>query len=508
MSVRDLLLAQAEIDRPGLRFENREWSWREVVAESTARASTLADLLDGDRPPHVGVLLDNVPEFAFTLGGAALGGQVVVGLNTTRRGPALADDIARTDCQFVLTDARSRALLPADLAVPVHDIDGPEWQSLVDRHRGIAAPDRVAADDDLLMLIFTSGTSGDAKAVRVTDVKVAFPGVMLTERFGLGPDDVVYVSMPMFHSNAIMAGWAVALAAGATVALERRFTASGFLPAVRRFGATYANYVGKPLAYVLATPEQPDDADNPLRVIFGNEANEGDIAEFARRFGCTVVDSYGSTENAVIVQRQPQMPPGALGWPLDGIKVLRPDGTETPDAEFDAKGRLTNADAAIGELVNTAGAGAFAGYYRDDAAEAERMRGGMYWSGDLAYRDADGWIYFAGRTGDWLRVDGENLATAPIERILLRHPAISEAAVYALPDRIGDKVACAVVLRGALTADDLWAFLGEQPDLSPKAWPSVVRVLDELPRTATNKVLKRSLRGLPDDVGITWRSES
>jgi fatty-acyl-CoA synthase len=504
VTVRDLLTALAEADRPGLRFEDQEWSWREVVAESAARFAALAGLLDPDRPPHVGVLLENVPEFAFTLGGAALGGQVVVGLNSTRRGSALAGDVNHTDCQLVLTEARLRDLLPADLAIPVYDVDGPEWQAVVDRHRGAAIPERAAGDDDLLMLIFTSGTSGDAKAVRITDVKVSFPGLMLAERFGIGPDDVVYMAMPMFHSNAIMAGWSVALATGATVALERKFTASGFLPAVRRFGATYANYVGKPLAYVLATPEKPDDADNPLRVMFGNEANEGDIAEFSRRFGCTVVDSYGSTENAVIVQRQPDMPPGSLGWPVDGVKVLRPDGTETPNAEFDAAGRLINADLAIGELVNTAGAGAFAGYYRDDAAEAERMRGGMYWSGDLAYRNADGWIYFAGRTGDWLRVDGENLATAPIERILLRHPAVSEAAVFAIPDRVGDKVACAMVLRGPLTADELWSFLDDQADLSPKAWPSVVRILDALPRTATNKVLKRELRDLPPELGTTW----
>jgi fatty-acyl-CoA synthase len=504
VTVRDLLTALADTDRPGLRFENREWSWRDVVAESATRAAVLAELLDERRPPHVAVLLDNVPEFAFTLGGAALGGQVVVGLNTTRRGAALAADLAHTDCQLVLTDAGLRDLLPPDLDVPTYDIDGPEWRELLTKHGGSVVPEGKVGPDDLLMLIFTSGTSGDPKAVRITHTKVAHPGGVLAERFGLGPDDVVYMAMPMFHSNAIMAGWAVALAAGATVALERKFSASGFLPAVRRFGATYANYVGKPLAYVLATPEGPDDADNPLRVMFGNEANERDIAEFARRFGCAVIDSYGSTENAVIVQRQPDMPPGSLGWPLDGVKVLRPDGTETPDAEFDATGRLANADAAIGELVNTAGAGAFAGYYRDDAAEADRMRGGMYWSGDLAYRDADGWIYFAGRTGDWLRVDGENLATAPIERILLRHPAISEAAVYAIPDRVGDKVGCALVLRGPLAADDLWSFLGTQPDLSAKAWPSEVRILDALPRTATNKVLKRALRDLPPELGETW----
>jgi fatty-acyl-CoA synthase len=128
----------------------------------------------------------------------------------------------------------------------------------------------------------------------------------------------------------------------------------------------------------------------------------------------------------------------------------------------------------------------------------------MYWSGDLAYRDSAGWIYFAGRTSDWLRVDGENLATAPIERILLRHPSVSEAAVFALPDRIGDKVACAIVLRDTLTHEEFWSFLAGQADLSPKAWPSVVRILDALPRTATNKVLKRELRDLPAELGATW----
>ncbi|HUP99701.1 MAG TPA: long-chain-fatty-acid--CoA ligase [Aeromicrobium sp.] len=504
MTVRDLLAAQAGSARPGLRFEDDQWTWGEVVGESATRAAVLDALLDAERPPHVGVLLENVPEFCFTLGGAALGGQVVVGLNTTRRGAALAADIDHTDCQIVLTDARLRELLPADLSIPVYDVDSADWQGLLAERKATDLPGHQPDPDDLLMLIFTSGTSGHPKSVRITDAKVSGPGLNLAERFGLGPDDVVYVAMPMFHSNAIMAGWAVGLAAAATVALERKFTASGFLPAVRRLGATYANYVGKPLAYVLATPEQPDDADNPLRVMFGNEANERDIDEFARRFGCTVVDSYGSSENAVIVQRRPDMPAGSLGWPMDGVQVLREDGTPTTDAEFDADGRLTNPDEAIGELVNTAGAGAFAGYYKDPDAEAERMRGGMYWSGDLAYRDAAGWIYFAGRTGDWLRVDGENMATAPIERILLRHPAVSEAAVYAVPDRVGDRVACALTLRERLSADDFWAFLTDQPDLSPKAWPSLVRILDELPRTATNKVLKRDLRDLPPDVGETW----
>ena len=227
-----------------------------------------------------------------------------------------------------------------------------------------------------------------------------------------------------------------------------KFSASSFLDDVRRYGATYMNYVGKPLAYILATPERDDDADNPLRVAFGNEANDKDIEEFARRFGVQVEDGFGSTENAVIVIREPGTPKGSIGKGADGVAIYNSDTvTECAVARFDADGALANADEAVGELVNTAGSGFFTGYYNDPEANAERMRHGMYWSGDLAYRDSDGWIYLAGRTADWMRVDGENLAAAPIERILLRRSSINRVAVYAVPDeRVGDQVMAAVVL--------------------------------------------------------------
>ncbi|MEV7398229.1 AMP-binding protein [Aeromicrobium sp. NPDC092404] len=509
MTIRDLLLDRAEQDTPALLTHDRSWTWRELVAEAASRATAVSELLDPARPAHVGLLMDNTPEMLLGLAAAGLGGHVAVGVNSTRRGDALLADLERADVQVLLTDATQHHLLD-DLeltGVRVVDTGGPEWRDLV-AHASAEPVAATPTDESLFMLIFTSGTSGRPKAVRITHEKVTVPGAYLSEKLGLGSDDVHYVAMPLFHSNAVMAGWAPALHNGAAVALREKFSASEFLSDVRRFGATYASYVGKPLTYVLATPPRPDDADNPLRFVFGNEAGDRDIRAFGERFGCHVIDGFGSTENAVIVSRIEGTPPGALGWPADGVAVLDPETlAECPRAVVDADGRVANLEECVGELVNTTGGGQFAGYYNDPEATAERMRGGMYWSGDLAYRDADGWVWFAGRTAAWLRVDGENLACAPIEQVLLRHPAIDQAAVYAVPDeRSGDQVAAALVLRGGLDADDLERFLDEQPDLSPKARPRYVRIVDELPRTATHKVLHRDLTaaGLAD---VTWTRE-
>lgn len=185
---------------------------------------------------------------------------------------------------------------------------------------------------------------------------------------------------------------------------------------------------------------------------------------------------------------------------------------ECPAAQFDATGALTNAEAATGELVNTNGSGMFRGYHNDKGATDERLRHGMYWSGDLAYRDADGWIYLAGRTADWMRVDGENITAAPIERILLRQPVISRVAVYPVPDEfVGDQVMAAVVLRDGqvLTPEQFSEFLTQQQDLSPKSWPRYVWIADDLPSTATNKILKRELVALGADPAgrVLWKRE-
>ena len=253
--------------------------------------------------------------------------------------------------------ARSAATNPRVLVV-----DDPGVGGRARPHAGAPADPgrrRGHARDDLGYLIFTSGTSGAPKACRCTQGRLARIGAIVAQMFALTADDVCYLAMPLFHSNALMAGWGPALAAGATVALPTggRFSASGFLPDVRRFGATYFNYVGKPLAYVLATPERPDDADNPLVRAFGNEGAEADVERFADRFGCAVTDAYGSTEGGAIVAAHPRHPARRAGPGPGGHGGARP-GHRRRSARRPAsttRGRLLNAEEAIGELVSQGG---------------------------------------------------------------------------------------------------------------------------------------------------------
>ncbi|MHC3475324.1 AMP-binding protein [Streptomyces sp. 7R007] len=494
--------------RPGLWFEERVCTHHEVAAGAAARAALLADLLPSGAEPHVGVLLDNTPEYPLWLAAAALASAAVAGINPTRRGPELARDILHTECRVLVTE-RAHLPLLAGLELPGVSVlvtDTEEYDALLAPYAGAAPDPSRATPADRLLLYFTSGSTGAPKAAICSQGRLAAAGRSLVDHFGVRREDVHYVCMPMFHGNAVIADWAPALAAGAGVALRRRFSASGFLADVRRFGATYFTYVGRAVQYVLATEERADDRDNPLRLGFGTEAGAVDAAAFERRFGVRLVEGYGSSEGGAAVQWSAGTPAGAVGRAGPGLVVLDPEtGEECPTAVFDAAGRLVNGDEAIGELVNRA-PNPFEGYWRNPRADAERRRQGWYWTGDLFYRDADGYLYFAGRTDDRLRVDSENLAAAMIENILARYEGADAVAVYAVPDPVtGDQVMAAVA--GSFEPAGFAAFLAAQPDLGTKMAPRFVRVMERMPVTATNKIHRARLRkeGVRCADPVWWR---
>ncbi len=523
-TVAAMLAARAEDDGPGVLEEGGSWTWRQAVAEGAARGALARSLLR-DRRPHIGVLLPNGHEYLFWLNGAALAGAAVVGINPTRRGEALAADVRATDCALIVTDAEGAALLEGlDLGVEAEDVlvvgSSPYEEALARLAAGPEAAALVAKagevrEDALFLLIFTSGTTGVPKAVKCTQGRLAGIAEVAAPGYGYTADDVCYCPMPLFHGNALMALWGPTVKVGATLAVRPRFSASAFLDDVRRFGATKFSYVGKAIAYILATPERPDDADNTLRSAFGTEASVRDRDRFRARFGCYLIEGYGQSEGGAAVNPVLGMPKGALGKPVGGVDlaVISPEtGAPCPPAVFDHEGRLLNAGEAIGEIVNRSGRGSFEGYYRRDDAEAERLRQGWYWTGDLGYVDGDGFFYFAGRTGDWLRVDSENFAAGPVEGVLSRNPALAVTAVYPVPDTAsgaGDQVMVALEMVPGHTFDpDAFAgWLAAQPDLGPKWIPRFVRVSASLPQTATGKVTKVGLRAeaWACDEPVWWR---
>ena len=489
--------------RPAIRFEDRVWTHAEYFAESCRWANLLLDRLPEGRPRHVAVLLDNLPEYLFAFGGAALVGGAVVGLNHTRAGEQLGRDVGHTHCGLVITEDRHRHLLDGVEDLPPVLVVEESLPAALAGY-GPTNPGLEPAVDTPWALIFTSGTSDAPKAVICSQRRLLVTGNRMSMIMDLTADDTGYVCMPLFHSNAVQVGWAPSIVVGASVGLGRKFSASRWLPDVRRYGSTYFNYTGKPLAYLLAQPERPDDADNPLRVAFGNEGSPHVVEEFGRRFGVEVIDAYGATEGGVAVNRDGERRPGALGHVGTGVKVVDAEGHERPVAEFDGAGRLTNAADCVGEIVNTAGVGPFEGYYNNPEATERTTRFGWYWSGDLGYVDADGYLYFAGRNADWIRVDGENFPAGPAEEILRRHPDVVLASVYGVPDdQAGDQVMAGVVLRDGAAFDPAGfaAWIDGRDDIGPKARPRYVRVLAEPPTTGTFKIVKRTL------VHEKWRAD-
>jgi fatty-acyl-CoA synthase len=514
----EVVRARAGDGQVGVVFGPERHTWGSVVQEAADRAAFLSDTYGASaqvttpgrpdertgRQLHIGVLLENVPDYLYWTCAAALAGAVVVGINPTRRGPELAADIRHTDCDLIITeDSLARLLSGLDHGVPaerIHNVDDPFYENLLSSYRGAGLPAALPSPGAILLLLFSSGSTGAPKAVICSQGRFGMLARTMQERTELTRDSVSYLSMPLFHGNSMMMNFAPSMYTGATLCLARKFSASGFVRDLHSHGVTYVNYVGRALSYVLAVPEDPRDRASTLRLAAGTEASVADAERFSGRFGCRVSEGYGQSEGMVRINRPPGAPPGSIGLPLGGadVRVMSEEtGQECPRARTSPQGRLLNPGESIGQIVVRGAAARFEGYYKNPEAQAERVRGDDFWTGDLAYRDQDGYFYFAGRSTDWLRVDSENFAAGPVERIIERWPDAAVSLVYAVPDpRTGDQVMCALQMADGVKFDPqaLASFLDGQPDLGTKWRPRFVRIIDRVPVTGNHKTTKTGLR--------------
>ncbi|WIX91331.1 AMP-binding protein [Amycolatopsis sp. DG1A-15b] len=288
----DILRSLAADPKRGLVFGDQEWTWAELVQEAADRAAFFASLRKpAGRQFHVGLLLDNVPDYVHWAGVAGLGGAVIVGINSIRSASEIAVDVRHADVDLIITEPRLRHLVAGqDCGVArdrILDVDTSAYQDLLAVWRGAKLPTTRPEPGDLVALMFSFGSTGSPKAVILTQGRLARLTPVLTTRIELSRETTTYLCMPLFHGSSLMMNLVPAIA---TVGMVRKFSTSRFSGDVHRFGATYVNYVGRALSYVLANPEDPRDRTGTLGLGFGTEVSEADVRRFGERFGCQVIE--------------------------------------------------------------------------------------------------------------------------------------------------------------------------------------------------------------------------
>lgn len=546
-------------DRVLLMHDERRWTYKQYRDECVRMAHLLLGRLgriDPDRPGHVAMMLENHLELMSLLGGCSFGRLTLFGVNTGLRGEILAGVLNHSRARVLVVDEkisheveRVRDLLkyiePENILVLA--TQGGAVSESVDLLRCMAseigpedvalpAPDLVPEPTDNLMVIYTSGTTGLPKGINNNNAKLLFTGMAVSSNLGLTKEDVGYGCMPLFHSNSLFVGFFPAFTVGGAMGIRERFSASRFVEDVQRYGTTFWNYVGEPVHYVLSAISNKYGADrekikeaitnhpqNRMRYAVGNGAAPPDIDRFSEIFGLEdMFELYGSTEAAISTFRRKGDPRGTVGEILDpAVKILSPDGQECPPAQLDADGTITNYEEAVGEICRQAeGTGLFQGYFDNQEATSEKYRDGTYHSGDLGHvlvvEDRQ-YLYFDGRTADWIRKDGENFSASQVGRLISEHPDIPLAVAYGVPCAVSDElVMVAVKLRDGASFDPQkffdWCEEQVQGASMDRKWvPDFVLIVEDFVYTETQKVLVRNYKKMHfnldriADAEIYWR---
>jgi fatty-acyl-CoA synthase len=534
-------------DKAFVMQHDRAWTYRQFRNESARMGRFLLSRLgaiDDKRPGHVAMLLENHLELVSLYGGCGVAGLTLFGINTGLRGDTLAGVINHARARVLVVDERLLPevekvrdrldTVPAEniLVVPTRGgkIDaGANLSTCLDREVGTADRDQTMPDvkttpETNLMVIYTSGTTGLPKGINNNHMKLCFVGLGVSSNLGLGADDVGYACMPLFHSNAIFIGLMPAFWVGGSIGIRERFSASNFVPDVFKYGVTYWNYVGEPVHYVLThlshtygtdierlRAEVTNHPANKFRYAVGNGASPPDIDKFMDWMGLEdMFELYGSTEAAISTFRRKGDPRGSVGEVTDpNVKILDEKGNERPAAILDADGKITNYEDAVGEICRVAAdTSLFQGYFDNASANESKYRDGVYHSGDLGHilvRDGKRYLFFDGRTDDWIRKDGENFSALQVARLVSEHPDIPLAAAYGVPCSVSDElVMVALKMREGATFDpkgffDFCENQVQHGGMDRKWFPDFVRVVDDFEYTGTQKILVRNLKAVHYD---------
>jgi long-chain acyl-CoA synthetase len=490
--------AAAHPDAVAVKLDEIELTYAALDGASSLLAGLLTErgVQPGDR---VGLMLPNVPYFPVVYYGILKAGAAVVPMNVLLKG---------REAEFYLTDSGAKqffawhdfgaeAEIAADGAgVELTLVKPGEFEQLL----GAAKPiEKVVerSDEDTCVILYTSGTTGTPKGAELTHSNIGSNVATNLEMLGMGPGDVVFGGLPFFHSFGQTCSMNSCAASGATLTLLPRFDASKALEIIDRDKVNV--FMGVPTMYVGMLHDPGIDsvdasslrycvsggASLPVEVLSGVEA----------KLRARLLEGYGLSETSPVASfNHPDSPSkaGSIGRPIPGVemKLVDEDGNDVPTDDHEA----------IGEIA-IKGPNVMKGYWGRDDATAEVMRGDWFLSGDMATRDDEGYFFIVDRKKEMIIRGGYNVYPREIEEVLYEHPAVREAAVIGIADPThGEEVAAAIGLKDGqeATADEIREFTKER--VAAYKYPRHVWFVDELPKTATGKILKREIE-IPDGVG-------
>jgi crotonobetaine/carnitine-CoA ligase len=472
-----------------------ERTFEQVCEAAAVSAGTLAAAGVG-RGDRVAAMCRNRVELLDLVLGCAWLGAVSVPLNTAARGPQLEHMLRNSGARILVMDSELVEVLGA-LARPeslgeVWTLDGVPaappvgWPVSPPPPRDAPLPSAEVDPGDTAAILYTSGTTGPSKGVCCPQAQFYWWGVEVGEMLELGPDDVLYTNLPLFHTNALNA-FTQALLAGSRYVLGPRFSASAFWRRLADSGATVTYLLGAMVTMLWRRPPSPDDRAHGVRVALAPASPANLVEPFRERFGVQLVEGYGSTEtNCPIGVTGGEQRPGYMGTLRDGFeaRVARPDDAPVPDGEA---GEL---------LLRHREPFAFAtGYFEMPEATVAAWRNLWFHTGDRVVREPDGWFRFIDRAKDAIRRRGENVSSFEVEQVLSQYSGVAQVAVFGVPSELGEEeVMAAVVPEPGAELDPPEVLRFCEPRLAYFAIPRYVELVDELPLTENGKVRKAALR--------------
>ena len=495
-------------DKTYLTFlgDGRRFSYREVDTLSTRIAQSLQARGIG-KGTHVSVLMDNSPEFLLLVFAIGKLGAVASPINTAARGEFLRYFLEASDSTVLAIDAAMLDLY-REIATP----DATIRQVIVLSGAGFTAPDSLEEQPaaqivafaalldgvatpldtevhftDLLVMPYTSGTTGRSKLSLYPQSHALLYGLSNAMEFGYTEDDVAYTCLPLYHNSGLLGTSMAMLQCGGSVVLAQRFSASRFWDELRDNHITLVNALGAMADFLWTRPPAPTDRDHRVR-LFRLSPVPRYAREFEQRYGLTIVSAYGLSDFTQVTSftaEDPREKLGSAGRPRRGIdvRIVDDDDVELPPGE-------------PGEIIvrNNNPWNMSMGYYKRPEDTLTAWRNMWFHTGDRGYFDNDGYLYFVNRKKDSLRRRGENISAAEVESLILRHPAVAEAAVYPVQANTSeDEVAVTVVLKPdqAVTELELAEFcIVQMPYFMV---PRFLQIAADLPRTPTFRVQKFKL---------------